>query len=53
MTQPDGHRFGLRAEGGFGFECGATERQRFAAPRNRIGDGRVQEAQIDRQPFSV
>ena len=52
MAQPDRHRLRLCAQGRFGLESGAAEREPFAAPFNRVVDGCVKETQVQRQPFA-
>jgi|GEM_PF-6275801 len=48
---PDGHGFRLRAEGGLGFEGGAAQRKPMAAPVDRVGNGGVEQAEVERDSF--
>lgn len=47
VAEVDGHGLGFGAEGGFGFEGGASEGEAFAAPIDGGGDGGVEEAKVD------
>ena len=51
VTQPDGHGFRFRSEGGLGFESSAAERKPGASPVDRVGNGGVGEAKVEGNAF--